>query len=93
VDHATVDRILAWTEAHDIPLRGHNSFWGIMGMVQPWIKDLDDAALREVLKARATDIGRRYRGRFSEYDLNNEMLHGNYCEERLGPGITRDMAT
>ena len=85
--------ILEWTEAHEIPLRGHNMFWGIRNMVQPWVRDLDDEALREVLKARAHDIGRRYRGRFAEYDLNNEMLHGNYYEERLGPGITRDMAS
>jgi endo-1,4-beta-xylanase len=40
----------------------------------------------------AEDGARRYRGRFAEYDLNNEMLHGNYYEERLGPNITRDMA-
>ena len=62
-------------------------------MVQPWLKELDDAALRESLKARALDVARRYRGRFAEYDLNNEMLHGNYYEQRLGPGITLDMAT
>ena len=93
VDYAVVDRILDWTEAHEIPLRGHNLFWGIRSMVQPWVRALDDEALREVLKARAHDIGRRYRGRFAEYDLNNEMLHGNYYEDRLGPGITRDMAS
>ena len=62
-------------------------------MVQPWVRALDDEPLREALKARAHDIGRRYRGRFAEYDLNNEMLHGNYYEDRLGPGITRDMAS
>src|SRR5208283_3604272 len=50
-------------------------------------------ALRETLKSRAQDIARRYRGRFAEYDLNNEMLHGNYYEQRLGPGVTRDMAS
>jgi len=61
-------------------------------MVQPWLKGLGDAELRATLKARAMDVGRRYRGRFAEYDLNNEMLHGNYYEDRLGPGITRDMA-
>jgi GH35 family endo-1,4-beta-xylanase len=34
----------------------------------------------------------RYKGRFAEYDLNNEMVHGNYYEERLGPDITKKMA-
>ncbi|MCL4191825.1 MAG: endo-1,4-beta-xylanase, partial [Thermoguttaceae bacterium] len=76
---------------HQIPLRGHNIFWGVPNQVQPWLKELDDAALRETLKARAIDIGRRYRGRFAEYDLNNEMLHGNWYEDRLGPQITLDM--
>jgi len=92
VDYATVDAILAWTDQHQIPLRGHNVFWGTPNMVQPWLKEMDDETLRAMLKARAVDVARRYRGRFAEYDLNNEMLHGNYYEQRLGPDITRDMA-
>ena len=92
VDYSIVDAILAWTERNEIPLRGHNIFWGVPDRVQPWQKALDDAALRETLRARALDVGRRYRGRFAEYDLNNEMLHANYYEDRLGPGITREMA-
>lgn len=93
VDYAVVDAILQWTEQHDIPLRGHNIFWGVPNRVQPWQKAMDDATLRETLKARALDVGKRYRGRFAEYDLNNEMLHANYYEDRLGPLITRDMAS
>jgi GH35 family endo-1,4-beta-xylanase len=92
VDYSVVNAILQWTTEHDIPLRGHNIFWGVPNMVQPWLKGLDDTELLATVKARAMDIGRRYRGRFAEYDLNNEMLHGNYYEQRLGPGITRDMA-
>ncbi len=92
VDYSIVDAILAWTDRNGIPLRGHNIFWGVPDRVQPWQKALGDDELRAVLKARALDIGRRYRGRFAEYDLNNEMLHANYYEERLGPNITRDMA-
>ncbi len=93
VDYSVVDAILQWTDEHEIPLRGHNIFWGVPDRVQPWQKAMDDATLRETLKARALDIGKRYRGRFAEYDLNNEMLHANYYEDRLGPGITRDMAS
>jgi len=92
VDYSIVDAMLTWTERNGIPLRGHNIFWGVPDRVQPWQKALDDAALRETLRARALDIGQRYRGRFAEYDLNNEMLHANYYEGRLGPGITREMA-
>ncbi|MHC4535509.1 MAG: endo-1,4-beta-xylanase, partial [Planctomycetota bacterium] len=39
-----------------------------------------------------TTISQRYRGRFAEYDLNNEMIHRNYYADRLGPGITKKMA-
>ncbi len=93
VDYSIVDAILAWTGEHDVPLRGHNVFWGISNRVQPWLKAMGDEELRATLRARALDIARRYRGRFAEYDLNNEMLHGNYYEERLGPNITLDMAS
>jgi endo-1,4-beta-xylanase len=93
VDYSLVDAILRWTDEHEIPLRGHNIFWGIPNRVQPWQKTMDDATLRETLKARALDIGKRYQGRFAEYDLNNEMLHANYYQDRLGPGITLDMAS
>lgn len=92
IDYNFVDAILAWTAESDIPLRGHNVYWGVPEMVQPWLKQMDDSTLRETLKTRALDISQRYRGRFAEYDLNNEMLHGNYYEQRLGSDITLDMA-
>lgn len=92
VDYSIVEAMLDWTDEHDIPLRGHNIFWGVPNRVQPWLKAMDDETLRQTVEARARDIGRRYRGRFAEYDLNNEMIHANYYEDRLGPNITRDMA-
>jgi endo-1,4-beta-xylanase len=93
VDYSIVENMLAWTKEHQIPLRGHNVFWGIRNRVQPWQIAMDDDALRATLKARAQDVARRYQGRFAEYDLNNEMLHGNYYADRLGTNITRDMAS
>ena len=92
IHYETVDAILAWTKQHEIPLRGHNVFWGVPNWVQPWQKTMDDDTLRATVKARAVDIARRYRGQFAEYDLNNEMIHGNYYEQRLGTNITKEMA-
>ncbi|NND32175.1 MAG: glycoside hydrolase, partial [Saprospiraceae bacterium] len=91
VNFAITDNMLAWTDANNIPLRGHNIYWGIPNRVQDWLKDLDDEQLNNELKTRARTIAARYRGRFSEYDLNNEMIHGNYYADRLGPDITRQM--
>jgi len=56
------------------------------------IARLGDDELRETLRKRAETVTSHYRGRFAEYDLNNEMIHGNYYEKRLGPQITSLMA-
>jgi endo-1,4-beta-xylanase len=92
VNYSNVDAILNWTEENHIPLRAHNLFWGIPKFVQPWVKELSDEELEQTLKNRAETITSRYEGRFAEMDLNNEMIHGNYYEDRLGPGITKKMA-
>ena len=92
VDHSIVEAMLAWTDTHGIPLRGHCLFWGIPNRVQNWLKQLDDDELSTVLEHRATSMGKRYRGRIAEFDLNNEMIHGNYYRDRLGDGITKQMA-
>ncbi|MGK7393822.1 MAG: endo-1,4-beta-xylanase [Candidatus Cyclobacteriaceae bacterium M3_2C_046] len=92
INYNLVEAMLTWTEAHDIPLRGHNLFWGIARFVQPWVKALSDQELEQTLQHRAETVTARYDGRFAEYDLNNEMIHGNYYEERLGADITKKMA-
>jgi endo-1,4-beta-xylanase len=98
-NYAVIDSILSFTEKNNIPLRGHNLFWGILKSpntgqtyIQSWVTELDDNELRQRIQSRAERITRRYKGRFAEYDLNNEMIHGNYFEDRLGPEITKQMA-
>lgn len=92
VNYSVIDAMLKWTDENSIPLRGHNIFWGIHQFVQPWVKELSVDELQLTLKNRAETLTARYRGRFAEYDLNNEMIHGNYYEERLGADITKKMA-
>lgn len=92
VDYSLVDTMLEWTEENNMPLRAHNLFWGIERFIQPWVKELSDEELEATLKNRAETVTARYKGRFAEYDLNNEMIHGNYYEDRLGPDITKKMA-
>lgn len=91
VNFLTTDNILTWADENHLPLRGHNLYWGIY-YVQDWVKALTDEQLYDELHKRAKTIAPRYQGRFVEYDLNNEMMHGDYYQERLGPGITKKMA-
>lgn len=92
VNYSVIDAMLEWTDASNIPLRGHNIFWGIAEFVQPWVKELTDVELEQTLKNRAEKVTARYKGRLVEFDLNNEMVHGNYYEDRLGADITLKMA-
>lgn len=92
VNYSTVDSMLAWADREGIPLRGHCIFWGVPQYVQDWLKLLPDDEMRLAMEQRARSIGARYRGRFAEYDLNNEMIHANYYEQRLGPEFIEHMA-
>mgnify|MGYP000858994995 FL=1 len=92
INYAVVDAILEWCDENDIPARGHNMFWGTTNNVQSWLKEMSDDELKQAIQHRAVSITSYYKGRFAEYDLNNEMLASNYYEERLGSGITKLMA-
>jgi GH35 family endo-1,4-beta-xylanase len=92
VNYAPVDAMLAWADKEGIPLRGHCIYWGIPNRVQEWLKTMGDDELRMVLQQRGREVAARFRDRFAEFDLNNEMIHANYYEQRLGPTITKQMA-
>ncbi len=92
INYNTTDNILDWTEENNIPIRGHNLYWGIDQFVQKWVKELNEDELSEALKKRGIETAKHFKGRFVEYDLNNEMIHGNYYEDKLGDGITKNMA-
>lgn len=85
------DTVLEWCEKNGISMRGHCIYWGIEKYVNGWLKELDDKALRAELEKRAKDVTARYKGRILEYDLNNEMIHGNYYSKRFGEEITKEM--
>ncbi|MDD5455082.1 MAG: endo-1,4-beta-xylanase [Candidatus Ratteibacteria bacterium] len=91
VSYKDADAILDWCEKNDIKMRGHCVFWEKQVCVQDWLKSLDDGELKKSLRNRAKDVLSRYKGRISEYDVNNEMLHGDFYVKRFGDSIHVDM--
>jgi len=91
VTFADADAMLDWSEANGIYTRGHCVYWGRDQVVQGWIKELNDAELREELKERAHDYMQHFKDRVPEHDMNNEMVHCHYYANRLGPGIRHEM--
>lgn len=57
-----------------------------------WVKELNNDELRLAVKHRAVSLINHYKGRIEEFDLNNEMIHGDFFRRRLGYGIINEMA-
>ena len=43
------------------------------------------------VKAHAAEVVGRYKGRLTQWDVNNEMLHGDYFQRTFGHGIRKNM--
>ena len=91
IDYRNADVMLKWCEDNGLRMRGHCVYWAVDEFIQDWIKKLDDTTLHSVLERRATGLLTHYMGRIPEYDINNEMIHGDYYAGRLGNEIRADM--
>jgi endo-1,4-beta-xylanase len=92
VDYAIADRIWEICNAMDIPMRGHCIFWAKDKYIMNWLKKLNNDALRGKVINRAMDVTNHFKGRITEFDLNNEMINGDFFRRRLGYGIINEMA-
>lgn len=92
VDYYLADRIYELCEERNIPMRGHCVFWAKDKYIMPWLKELDNDELRAAVVRRATDVAKHFKGRIDEFDLNNEMINGDFFRRRLGYGIVNEMA-
>ncbi len=90
-DYSDAERMVEWCRQRGISVRGHCIFWEVEKMVQSWIGELSDEALLAAVEKRAKEVTTRFKGRIGEYDLNNEMLHGDFFTRRLGQGIVDKM--
>jgi endo-1,4-beta-xylanase len=92
VDYYLADRIYELCKERNIPMRGHCIFWAKDKYIMPWLKELDNDELRAAVVRRATSVAKHFKGRIEEFDLNNEMINGDFFRRRLGYGIVNDMA-
>ncbi len=92
VDYAVADRIWEMMNELGIPMRGHCIYWEKEEFLMDWLKELPNDKLRMAVKDRAVSLVNHFKGRIDEYDLNNEMLHGDFFQRRLGFGIISEMA-
>jgi GH35 family endo-1,4-beta-xylanase len=91
-DFSAADTVYSWCEANGLAMRGHCLFWAVDGHVQDWVKGLPEDSLLVAVKKRARQVTAHYRGRITDFDLNNEMLHGSFYRDRLGDSAVAIMA-
>lgn len=79
------DEMVEFCNRHGILMRGHCIMWEVEDAVQDWLKKLDARELAEAVQNRVSGLLTRYHGQFKHYDVNNEMLHGSFYKDKLGP--------
>ncbi len=92
VDYSVADRIWEYCHGLNIPMRGHCIFWEKDEHIMPWLRAMDNDRLRAAIKKRAIGVTEHFKGRIAEFDLNNEMINGEFFRRRLGYGIVNEMA-
>lgn len=84
VTYTVANNITNFCHTNGITLRGHTLFWAVEDNVQNWVRNLSDANLRMHLTNRLHSAVNHFKGTFVHWDVNNEMLHGDYFGQRLG---------
>jgi GH35 family endo-1,4-beta-xylanase len=92
VDYRVADRLWEICRDANIPMRGHCIFWEKDKFIMPWLNKLNNDQLRAAVHRRAIGVTSHFKGRISEFDLNNEMINGEFFRRRLGYGIVNEMA-
>lgn len=85
------DAVVDFAKAHDLPLRGHCLFWDRPKFIQPWIQELTEPELQDAVERHGEVVVKRYQGKVTCWDVNNEMLDGSFFQDRLGPDVRASM--
>ncbi|KAG9440028.1 hypothetical protein H6P81_020193 [Aristolochia fimbriata] len=87
LNYKDVDDLLNFCKSHNLKVRGHCLFWEVEDTVPSWVRLLNKNDLKAAIENRLVGLLSRYKGKFHHYDVNNEMLHGSFHQDRLGKEI------
>ncbi|AUG57527.1 endo-1,4-beta-xylanase [Acetivibrio saccincola] len=87
VNYTDADYMYEWCKENDIIVRGHCIFWEVEDYVPSWVRSLSNTELKKAIDDRLESVVPHFRGKFVDWDVNNEMLHGSFFKDRLGQDI------
>lgn len=87
VSYSDADYLYEFCRSNGIKVRGHCIFWETEEWQPQWVRGLDPLSLRFAVDNRLNSAVGHFKGKFLHWDVNNEMLHGNFFKSRLGESI------
>lgn len=91
VTYSNADTIYTWCHNNGIQMRGHCLFWEqVNGEFPSWVQSLPYAAypasseLLDEVNERIDSAVAHFAGKFTDWDVDNEMLSDNFFTSRLG---------
>ena len=87
VNYHDADQMYEFCEENDLKVRGHCIFWAVDEYVDDWIMNLTDDQLWDAIDNRLESVVPHFEGKFLHWDVNNEMLHGDFFKRRLGDEV------
>ncbi|GAQ84800.1 glycosyl hydrolase [Klebsormidium nitens] len=91
LNYRDADALMAWADKHALKVRGHCIFWEVeKGGIPGWLCHVPPAEIAPLVEKRL-EIVERYKGRLAHWDVNNEMLHGDFFRSRCGEQIIPHM--
>ena len=86
-DYRTAETFMSFAEENDMLVRGHTLFWAKDQWVDDWVKELPEEDLRWHVFTHLDNTVNRFRDRIWAWDVNNEMIVGNFYKSRLGEEV------
>ncbi|XP_055815553.1 endo-1,4-beta-xylanase 5 isoform X2 [Solanum dulcamara] len=84
VNYTISDQMVEFTRANQIIARGHNIFWEDPRYTPSWVRNLTGPDLKSAVNSRIQSLMKKYKNEFIHWDVDNEMLHYDFYEQRLG---------
>lgn len=87
ITYDDADYLYEFCRSNGIKVRGHCIFWEAEEWQPAWVRSLDPFTLRFAVDNRLNSAVGHFKGKFEHWDVNNEMIHGNFFKSRLGESI------
>nr|GMC87438.1 endo-1,4-beta-xylanase 5-like [Ipomoea batatas] len=88
INYTIPEKMMDFVRANQISARGHNIFWENPIFIPSWVLNLTGPQLSAAVHSRIQTLMDNFKNEFIHWDVDNEMLHYNFYEKRLGPNAS-----